>query len=62
MVNAVEEYPAPANLTTQQAVLWSYQQALKHDPNWFRPGSLALYKLEANKEVLFEKISLTKNH
>ena len=61
IVNAIQEYPAPANLATQQAVLWSYQQALKHNPNWFRPISLAMYKLETDKEVLFEKISLNKN-
>lgn len=62
IMGAIEAYPAPANLTTSQAVLWSYQQALKNNPNWFRPVSLALYKLETDKEVLVEQIALNENN
>lgn len=56
--DAIEKYPAPENLSTRQAILWSYQQALKHNPNWFRPKSTAFYKLENNKEVFFDKLSI----
>jgi ABC-type branched-subunit amino acid transport system substrate-binding protein len=54
---AIEKYPPPSKLSTQEATLWSYQQALKKNPNWFRPMAVVLYKLENNKEVFFERLN-----
>ena len=57
IITALEMYPPPKRLNTQQAILWSYQQALKYNPNWFRTMQLAIFKLESDKEVFFEKLS-----
>jgi ABC-type branched-subunit amino acid transport system substrate-binding protein len=50
VVIAIEKYPPPKNLSAQAALLWSYQQALKHNPNWFRPEHIALFKIGNNQE------------
>ncbi|NNM58253.1 MAG: hypothetical protein HKM04_00340, partial [Legionellales bacterium] len=55
-VTALIKYPPPKELNTTQAVVWSYQQALKHDPNWFRPTEYVVYKLTPTKEVYFETL------
>ncbi len=52
-VTALKQYPAPKNLDTKQAILWSYQQALKHNPNWFRLMQLKVYQLKGHKEIDF---------
>ena len=56
IVIALEDYPPPSNLNPHQAILWSYQKALKHNPNWFRMMQLAVFKLDADKEVFLEKL------
>ncbi len=58
-VTALEKYPPPPNLTTAQAVLWSYKQALKHNSNWFRPTKCIVYKIEPLKELYLESLDLT---
>lgn len=52
-VTALRQFPAPKNLTTQQAVVWSYQMALKNNSNWFRPMQCVVYKIEPGGEVYF---------
>ena len=53
---AIEKYPAPKTLSTQEAVLWSYHQALKNNPNWFRYMPIVIFKIEPHKEVYFTSL------
>lgn len=56
IISALEKYPPPEKLSTQKAILWSYQKALKNNQNWFRFMPIVLFKIEKNKEIFFEKI------
>jgi hypothetical protein len=60
-VEALIKYPPPPNLSTKDAVLWSYQQALKRNPNWFRPPQYVVYKLQDQKEIYFDTIVRNEN-
>ena len=55
-VAALKKYPPPNNLTTIEAILWSYAEARKYNPNWFRPMEFAFYKMEPYQETLYEKV------
>ena len=56
-IAALKKYPPPENLSSKNAILWSYQKALRHDPNWFRPRDYVVYKLTPLKEVYFETLA-----
>jgi hypothetical protein len=56
-VTALKKYAPPPKLTATKSVLWSYQQALKHNPNWFRPPHYIVYKIEPEKEVYFATLN-----
>lgn len=57
IVTAIKAFPAPKSLRGKEAVLYSYHQALKKDPNWFKPKKQLVYKVEKHGEILFEEIN-----
>jgi hypothetical protein len=56
VITAMTNFPAPKGLTLQQAILWSYQKALKHDPDWFRFKPNVMYKIENHQEIYFTSL------
>jgi len=55
-VTALKQFPPPASLSMRDAILWSYQAALKKNPDWFRPPGYVVYELKNNQETYFETI------
>ena len=55
-VEALKEFPPTRDLSVKQSILFSYHEALKHNPNWYRPMEVAVYKLHGNHEFYFANI------
>lgn len=60
-VKALENFPPPKKLSTKQAVLWSYQQAIKSNPDWFKFKPIVVYKVEGNKEIYYTSLPNNQN-
>lgn len=56
-VMSLKKYKQSSHALTPKTILWSYHQALKQNPNWFRPKEYVVYKLKSQKEIYFETIS-----
>lgn len=56
IVTAMKEFPALESMHGKEAVLYSYHEALKKDPNWFRSRKQIVYKIEADGEVYLETL------
>lgn len=56
VVTALKDFPPPAEMSPEDAVLYSYGKALQKDPNWFRASQFSVYKMHPPKETYFGTI------
>lgn len=58
VIEALHNYPDLSNKdSTREKILYSYSQALNHDPNWFRLNDFAIYQITPRGEILINSLS-----
>jgi hypothetical protein len=59
---ALEKFPSKnTNWPVSKQVMTSYEEALQNTPNWYRSNKYAVYQFTGKKEVLVDKVVLTKS-
>ncbi len=60
ILEALRQYPSPnSDIGMREKILYSYETALKNNPNWYKNTTFGIYQLTSKGEVLIKKLAIT---